>query len=143
MHRTNTLPLSLFSVGGLGRLRWIGNDLNSNTFLSTVSLRNMRIKLIANDLNSFLALSNDMSTRVPLSTSDRNIIVFVKFFKCLLGLEKMLLDMMWMKRRMPSWFVQILLLSPLVVAANDDNDDDGEDGGNGDDDDGLQGIFPP
>ena len=74
-------PLSLFSVcaGGLGRLRWIGNDLNSNTFLSTVSLRNMRIKLIANDLNSFLALSNDMSTRVPLSRSDRHG-VFVKFF---------------------------------------------------------------
>ena len=80
MHRTNTLPLSLFSVGGLGRLRWIGNDLNSNTFLSTVALlRNLRIKLIANDLNSFLALSNDMSTRVPLSTSDRHG-VFVKFF---------------------------------------------------------------
>ena len=80
MHRTNTLPLSLFSVCGLGRLRWIGNDLNSNTFLSTVSLRNLRIKLIANDLNSFLALSNDMSTRVPLSRSDRHG-VFVKFFQ--------------------------------------------------------------
>ena len=132
MHRTNTLPLSLFSVCGLGRLRWIGNDLNSNTFLSTVALRNLRIKLIANDLNSFLALSNDMSTRVPLSRSDRPIIVFVKFFKCLLGLEKRSLDMMPMKRKMPSWFVQILLLSLPVVAANDkEEDDDGDDDDDG------------
>ena len=83
MHRTNTLPRFPFVV----QCWWVGPiEMDWERFefqyflVHSGALRNLRIKLIANDLNSFLALSKDMSTRVPLSRSDRHG-VFVKFFQ--------------------------------------------------------------